>query len=152
MSITPKSFNAVDMVFGLFTHKPFGVVHHQMFTISLQRLIPAKRIGEVNRSFAGMCLDMGHQRLCGNRLHDLGVHPAIPLQQAEYDAFTSCAKTTLPLPYPAEVGLVQLDLAGQLGTFQFGGMKQRNAQPLIYPGDRLGIHPRSHWLRNALIT
>ena len=56
-SITPESFNAVDMVFGLFVYKVFGVVHHQMFAITLQRLIAPKRIGKVNRSLAGMRLE-----------------------------------------------------------------------------------------------
>src|SRR5674476_308010 len=117
-SITPKTFNAIDMVFGLFTYKVFGMINHHMFSISLQRLIPTKRIGEIDRSLAGMRLDMSHQSLCRNRLHNLGVHPPIPLQQAEYDAFTSCATPTLPFANAAKVGLIQLDLAGQLGTFE----------------------------------
>ena len=46
-SITPKSFNAVDMVFGLFINKALGVIHNQMFSISLQRLISSERIGKI---------------------------------------------------------------------------------------------------------
>src|SRR5450759_525151 len=138
-SITPKPFNAVDMVFGLFTHKAFGMINHHMFSKSLQRLISTKRIGVVDRSLVGMRLDMSHERLCRNRLHNLGVDPSIPLQQAEYDAFTSCATPTLTLANAAKVGLIQLDLTRQFGTFEFGGMKQRDAQPLINPGYRLGI-------------
>ena len=138
-SITPKSFNAVDMVFGLFIHKIFGMIHHQMFSITLQRLISAKCIGEIYRSLAGICLDVGHQRLCRDRLDDLGVHPAISLQQAEYNAFASRSTATLSPADTTEIGLVQFDLVGQFGTFQFCGMKQRNAQPLIDPGDRFGV-------------
>src|SRR5450759_5946114 len=106
---------------------------------SLQRLIPTKRIGEVDRSLSGMRLNMSHQSLCRDRLHDFGVDPSIPLQQAEYDTFASRSTTTFPLARSAEVGLIQLDLARQLGTFQFSSMKQCNAQPLIDPSHRLGI-------------
>ena len=138
-SITPKPFDTVDMVFGFFINKVFGVIYDQMFTISLQRLIPAKRIGVVDRSLAGMRLDMRHQGLGRDRLHDLGVNPAIPLQQAEYDAFAARATTAFPFAHSAEVGLVQLNLTRQLGTFQFSGMKQCNAQPLIDSCHRFGI-------------
>src|SRR5450759_1921328 len=138
-SITPKSFNAVDVVFGFFINKVIGVIHYQMFTKSLQRLIPTKRIGVVDRSLTGMRLDMSHQSLSRDRLHDFGVNPSIPLQQAKYDTFSSRATTTLPLTGSAEVGLIQLDLTRQLGTFQFSGMKQFDAQPLIDPCHRLCI-------------
>ena len=63
LSITPKPFDAVDMIFGLFTYKVFGVTHRHMFSVSLQRLISAKRIGVIDRSLAGMRLDMIHQSL-----------------------------------------------------------------------------------------
>jgi hypothetical protein len=138
-SITLKPFNPGDMVFGLFTHEAFGMINHHMFSVSLQRLIPTKCIGAVDRSLAGMRLDMSHERLCRDRLHDLGVDPSIPLQQAEYDAFASRSTTPLPLTDSAEVGLIQFDLSRQLGTFQFSSMKQCDAQPLIDPSHRLGI-------------
>src|SRR5450759_1613543 len=139
-SITPKSFNAVDVVFGFFINKVIGVIHYQMFTKSLQRLIPTKRIGVVDRSLTGMRLDMSHQSLSRDRLHDFGVNPSIPLQQAKYDTFSSRTTPTLPLTDSTEIGLIQHDLTGQLGTLQFSGMKQCNTQPLINPGYRLGIH------------
>lgn len=103
-STTPKSFNAVDMVFGLFTYEAFAMINRHMFSIPLQRLIAAKRIGEVDRSLAGVRLGMRHQRLSRDRFHDLGIHPAIPLQQAEYDAFTPGATTALALRTPPKQG------------------------------------------------
>src|SRR5450759_94706 len=122
-SITPKSFDAVDMVFGFFINKVFGVIDYQMFTKSLQRLIPTKRIGVVDRTLTGMRLDMSHQSLSRDRLHDFGVNPSISLQQAKYDTFASRSTTPLPLTDSAKIGLIQLDLTGQLGTLQFSGMK-----------------------------
>ena len=89
-----------------------------------------------------MGLDMAHERLCRDRLHHLGVDPAIPLQQAKDDTFTPGATPTLPLPDSAKIRLIQLDLAGQPGAFQFSGMKQCAAQPLIDPSHRLGIQPQ----------
>ena len=141
--ITPKSFNAVDIVFGLFTYKALGMIHLHMFSKSLQRLIATKRIGIVDRSLAGVRLNMRHECFCRDRLHDLGVNPSIPLQQAEYDTFASRATTPFPLTDSAEVGLVQLDLTGQLCTFQFSSMKQCDAQPLIDPCRRLGIQAQT---------
>src|SRR5450759_3483457 len=139
-SITPKSFNAIDVVFGFFINKVFGVIDYQMFTKSLQRLIPTKRIGVIDRTLTGMRLDMSHQSLSRDRLHDFGVNPSITLQQAKYDTFSSRTTPTLPLTDSTEIGLIQLDLTGQLGTLQFSGMKQCNTQPLINPCHRLGIH------------
>lgn len=96
-SITPKSLNPVDMVIGLITYKAFGMFNYHMLAKSLQRLIPPKRIGVIDRSLAGMGLDMCYERFCRDRRHHFGVDPSVPLQQAEYDTFTTGATPTLPL-------------------------------------------------------
>lgn len=140
--IAPKTLNTIDVVFGLIVYKSFGVIHHQMFTVSLQRLISTKRIGVIDRSLAGMRLDMSHERFCRDRLINLGINPSIPLQQAEYDAFSSRTTTALPLADSTKVRLVQFDLAGQLSALQLGNMEQRLAQPLIDSRNSLGIYPQ----------
>ena len=138
-SITPKTLDAVNMVLGSFIDKFLGVIDHQMLTKALQRLIAPKGIRIVNRALASMVLDMGQKGLRRDRLHHLGVDPAITLQKAKDDAFASRTSASLPLPCTPKVGLIHLNLARELSAFQFGGMKEHHPQSLIYPGNGLGI-------------
>ena len=105
------------------------MINYHMLTKSLQRLITAKRICAADRSHAGMSLDIGHERLCRDRLFHPGAGPSIPLQQAEYDTFPPGATSTMPVMNSTKAELLQLDLIGQHCTCQFSGMKQRDAQP-----------------------
>jgi hypothetical protein len=43
-SITPKTFDAVNVVLGSFIDKLLGVIDHQMLTKALQRLIASKGV------------------------------------------------------------------------------------------------------------
>ncbi len=127
------------MVLGSFIDKLFGVIDDQMLTKALQGLIASKGIGKVNRALAGMVLDMGHEGPRRDRLHYLGVDPAVPLQKAKDDAFASSASASLPLSSTPKVGLIELNLARELSAFQFSGMKEHHPQSLIHPGNSLGI-------------
>ena len=127
-SITPKPLNAVNVVLGSLIDKFLGVINHQMLTKALQRLITSKGVRIVNRALAGMVLNMGAPR---DRLHYLGVDPAVPLQQAKNDAFASSTTASLPLPCTPKVGLIHLNLTRELGAFQFCRMKEHHPQPLI---------------------
>ena len=138
-SITPKPLDAVNMVLGSFVDKLFGVINHQMLAKALQGLIAPKGVRIVNRALAGMVLDMGQKGLRRDRLHHLGVDPAITLQKAKDDAFASRTTASLPLPCTPKVGLIHLNLARELSAFQFSGMKEHHPQSLIYPGNGLGI-------------
>ncbi len=86
-SITPKTLNAVNMVFGSLIDKLLGVINHQMFTKALQRLIApllgSRGVRIVDRALAGMVLNMGQKGLRRDRLHRLRIDPAIPLQKAK---------------------------------------------------------------------
>ena len=137
--ITPKPLYTVNMVLGSFIDKLFGVINHQMLAKALQRLIAPKGVGKVNRALVGMVLDMGQKGLRRDRLHHLGVDPAITLQKAKDDAFASRTTASLPLPCTPKVGLIHLNLARELSAFQFSGMKEHHPQSLIYPGNGLGI-------------
>lgn len=139
LSITPKPLNAVNVVLGSLIDKFLGVIDHQMLTKALQRLITAKGVRIVNRALAGMVLDMGHEGLRRDRLHHLRIDPAVPLQQAKNDAFASSTTAALPLPCTPKVGLIHLNLTRELGAFQFCRMKEHHPQPLIHPGNGLGI-------------
>ena len=138
-SITPKTLNAVNMVFGSFIDKLFGVINHQMFTKALQRLIAPKGVRIVDRALAGMVLNMGQKGLRRDRLHYLGIDPAIALQKAKNDAFASRTSAALPLPCTPKVRLIHLNLARELSAFQFCRMEQNHPQSLVDPGNGLGI-------------
>jgi hypothetical protein len=138
-SITPKPLNAIYVVLGSLIDKLLGVIDHQMLTKALQRLIASKGIRIVNRTLAGMVLDMGHERLSRDRLHYLGIDPAVPLQQAKNDAFASRTTASLPLPCAPKVRLIHLNLTRELSAFQFCRMEQNHPQSLIHPGNGLGI-------------
>ena len=138
-SITPKPLNAINVVLGSLIDKFLGVIDHQMLTKALQRLITAKGIRIVNRALAGVVLNMGHEGPRRDRLHDLGIDPAIALQQAKDDAFASRTSASLTLPYAPKVRLIHLNLTRELGAFEFCRMKEHHPQPLVHPSDGLGI-------------
>ena len=138
-SITPKPLDAVNVVLGSFIDKLFGVIDDQMLTKALQGLIAPKGIRKVNRALAGMVLDMGQKSLRRDRLHHLGVDPAITLQQAKDDAFASRTSASLPLPCAPKVGLIHLNLTRELSAFEFCRMKEHHPQSLVHPSNGLGI-------------
>ena len=138
-SITPKTLDAVNVVLGSFIDKFLGVIDHQILAKALQRLIASKGIRLVSRALAGVVLDMGHEAPRRDRLHDLGIDPAIALQQAKNDAFASRTTASLPLPCAPKVGLIHLNLTRELGAFEFCRMKEHHPQPLVHPSDGLGI-------------
>ena len=138
-SITPKTFDAVNMVFGSLIDKLFGVINHQMLTKALQRLITPKGVRIVDRALAGMVLNMGQKGLRRDRLHHLRIDPAIALQKAKNDAFASRTTAALPLPCTPKVGLIHLNLTRELSAFQFCRMEQNHPQSLVDPGNGLGI-------------
>jgi len=72
-----------------------------MFTKALQGLIAPKGVRIVDRTLAGMVLNMGQKGLRRDRLHYLALvsraDPAIALQQAKNDALASRTSAALPL-------------------------------------------------------
>ena len=138
-SITPKTLNAVNVVLGSFIDKLLGVINHQMLTKALQGLIAPKGIRIVDRTLTGMVLNMGQKGLRRDRLHHLGIDPAIALQQAKDDAFASRTSASLTLPNAPKVRLIHLNLTRELGAFEFCRMKEHHPQSLVHPSDGLGI-------------
>jgi len=138
-SITPKPLDAVNVVLGSFIDKLFGVIDDQMLTKALQGLIAPKGIRKVNRALASMVLNMGQKGLRRDRLHYLGIDPAIPLQKPKDDAFASCASASLSLTSAPKVGLIHLNLTRELGAFEFCRMKEHHSQSLVHPSNGLGI-------------
>ena len=138
-SITPKTLQALNGVLGNIRDKLLGVINHQMLNTALQGLIAPKGIRIVDRTLTGMVLNMGQKGLRRDRLHDLGIDPAIALQQAKDDAFASRTSASLTLPNAPKVRLIHLNLTRELGAFEFCRMKEHHPQSLVHPSDGLGI-------------
>jgi hypothetical protein len=106
------------MVLGSFIGKLLGVINYQMFTKALQGLIAPIGVRIVDRTLTGMVLNMGQKGLRRDRLHHLGIDPAIALQQAKDDAFASRTSASLPLPSTPKIRLIHLNLARELSVDQ----------------------------------
>ena len=122
-------------------HERFGVTDRMVFPITLERLVTAEGIGVVDRSLAGVALDVAHQLLGRDRLNDLGVNPPIALQEPENNALSGRPAPALAFAPPAEVGLVEFDLALQFPGFELGEVEERFAQPLVDSTHPLHIDP-----------
>ena len=103
-SITPKPLDAVNVVLGSLIDKFLGVIDHQMLTKALERLITSvlssSGIRIVNRALAGVVLNMGHEGPRRDRLHDLGIDPAIPVQQAKTMLLPRASRPRCPFLAP----------------------------------------------------
>lgn len=92
--IIPKPFNAVNVILALAsTDKSFGMIDRLMFAIAFQRLIAPKSIRIIDRSFPGLGLDMSHEFLCTDRLHDFGIYSRFALQDPKDNAFVGGSAT-----------------------------------------------------------
>ena len=138
---TPKSLNAVDMILAA-VGKGLAVVQPVVFSPAPERVVAPKRIRVVDRSFSRMLPDMGHELIGRDLLHDLCVYPAVPFQEAKYNAFPGGASSALSLPPAAEVGLVKFNLALQLARFKLCNMVDRLTQALVDASDRLVVQAK----------
>ena len=128
--ITPKSFNAVNMIFA-FVGKRLAVVQPMVFAQPLQGVVAPEGVGVIDRSFSGMLSDMTHQLFSGHLFHHLGIHPAVAFQKPKYNAFAGRSTASLAFAPAAKVGLINLNLAFQFTRLKFGYMVDRFTQMLI---------------------
>lgn len=136
--VAPEALNAVDVI-APSTHKGSLMVNDVMLAVASERLVTAEGIGVVDRALAGMGLDMAHQLLGGEMGDDPGIHASFPFQQAKNDTFTRSAAAAFAFSPPAEVGLVEFNLALEFAALELGDVEQRFAQPLVNTRDDLGI-------------
>jgi len=126
----PKSFNAVDMILAA-AGKGLAVIQAVVLAPTLKRVVTAEGVGVINRSFPGMLLDMRHQFIGGNPLHNFGVNTAIALQKAENNAFPGGAASALPLAPATKIRFVNFNFSFELARFKLRHMINRLAQALI---------------------
>ncbi len=153
LSVTPKSFNAVNMVFTV-VGKGLVMVQTMVLAPAFQRIIAMESIRVVHRPFSGMCDNMHHQFLGCHLLHDFGVHPSIPFQKAQNNAFSDRSSSSLAFSATTKIALVYLNLSLQLACLQLCYMIDRFAQTLIDTGNYLIIQGQitSHTISRLLLV
>jgi len=151
--VTPKAFNAVDVILAA-VRKGFTMVQTVVFAPAFQGVVAPKGVGVIDRTFSGMLPNMSHQFIGGYLFHDFGVNPAIALQKAKHNAFPSRPSSSLAFAPATEVRLVNLNLALQLAGLKFGYMVDRFAQTLIDAGNHLIIKAQvaRHAIRRLLLV
>src|SRR3989344_1540827 len=127
---TPKTLNVVDVILAP-VGKRFAVVQFVMLPEAVERVVASEGIRVVHRALSGMLSDMRHQFLSRHLLHYFGVHPAVALQKAQYNAFSGCSTSALAFPPSPKIRFVNLNFALQLARFQFRHMVDRIAQLLV---------------------
>lgn len=131
---TPESFDAVDVRMVLPTAPPeyATMLDRQMLAKAFERTVAAEGVGEIDRSFPRLLADDLHERERIQRIDDLGIDLAIPLQEPQNDALACRTPSPLALPPAAEVRLVNLDLAGEPRSFQLADVVQDRPEPAVY--------------------
>lgn len=86
---TPKTLNAVNVILAA-VGKRLTVVQPMMFAEAVQRIVTVKGVDVVHRALSRMLSNVRHQFFSRYLLHDFGIYPAVALQKAQYNAFSSC--------------------------------------------------------------
>ena len=137
-SKTPKSFNAIDMIFAAVGER-FAVVQAVMCAQPFQGIVAPKRVRVVNRALPRFLPDNRHKLLFRYMLHHFRIYLAVALQKAKNNVFASCAPTALAFASAAEVALVHLHFAVQFSSFKLGNMVDRFSEFLIDTRNRLVV-------------
>jgi len=153
LGVAPKAFNAVDVVAAA-VRKRLAMVQTVVLTMTLERIVAAKRVRVIHRAFPGMGADVCHQLVRRHLLHDLGVNASIALQKAKDNAFAGRPSAALAFASATEAGFVNLNLALQFARFQLGYVVDGLAQALIHPGHRLVVESQisGHAVRRLLLV
>ena len=92
--ITPKPFNAVNVILGSFVDHMFVMLHRVMLAQTFQAVVTPELVGKIDRTFSCFLLDNLHQFRSRDSLHNPRVHSSIALQKAKYNAFTLCTPSS----------------------------------------------------------
>ena len=136
---TPKSLNAVNVIFGSLVDHVFGMINLVMLAPALERIVTSEFIRKVDGALPCLLAYNLHQLLGRNTLDHSRVDPPVSLQKAENDAFASSSAPTLSFASAAKVALIHLNLARQFSPFQFRRVVDCLAQVLVDASNRLII-------------
>ena len=109
----PKTLDAVDVV--SFSRELASPVVNAIMSVAVRKeaVIRAERIGIDGASLGDFLLDDEPERGTGDVRHRAGVDSAVALKQPENSDFPGGAPAAIAFTMPAEIGLVNLNLAGE---------------------------------------
>lgn len=110
-----------------------------MFAELTQETIAPKDAGVVDRALAGAHPNVIHQHCGGYRLNQLGVGPALSLEEAEDHISASNTPTAPALVPTAEIGSIQSDLPLELAALRISKVEQGFAQTLLDPAHHFDL-------------
>jgi len=139
LGVAPKTFNAVNVVLAA-VGKGTAVVEAVVLAMALERVVAAEGVGVVHRAFARVLANVRHQLLGRHLLHHFGVDTSLAFQEAQHDAFSGSAATTLTLASAAKVGVINFNFARKLRAFQFRHMVDGFTQAVIDTAHCLVVH------------
>ena len=139
-SKTPKSLNAINVIFCAFVNHVLGMFYGVMFAQALQRVVAPEFVRVVYRSLPGFLSDNVHQFVSRNTLNDPRVDSAIALQKPKYNAFALGATTPSSFASAAKVALIHFYLAREFAAFQLRRVIDHFSQALVDSCYRLIIH------------
>lgn len=129
----PEPLDAVDVDGSLspFPNEDLGMLDGEVLAEALERVVALELVGVVDGALARPPSDHVHQQFLGDGIHHLRVHPPIPLQEPEYDAFARRPSPALALPPAAKVGLIEFDLSGKPACLPFALPDDRQPEPIV---------------------
>src|SRR3989344_308349 len=136
---TPKSLNAVNVIFGSLVDHVFGMINLVMLAPALERIVTSEFIRKVDGALPCLLAYNLHQLLGRDSFHNPRVNYPIALQKAKNNAFALGSTPALSFASAAKITLVHLDLARQFSPFQFRRVVDCLAQVLVDASNRLII-------------
>src|SRR3989344_6155471 len=97
LRVTPKSFNAVNVILGVFVHQMFFVLHRVVLAQTFEGVVTSEFVRKVHRTLSRFLSNDGHEFLGGDSFNHSRVDPSIALQKAKYNAFTLRTTSALSL-------------------------------------------------------
>jgi hypothetical protein len=134
---TPKTFDAVDVIFGTFVDEVFSMLHRMMLAQAFERIVAPEFVGKVHRSLSRFFPDDGHEVFRRDAFHDPRIDPSVALQKAQNDVFAFRSSSSLALSFAAEIAFVKFDLARHFLSLQFGDVIDRLSHFLVHASHRL---------------
>ena len=122
---TPKSFDAVNVIFRSFVDQCFRMIHLMMLSQALERIVASKRVRVVDRSLPRFLSNDRHKFFFGYMLYHARIDLAIALEEAKNNILTFCSASALTLASATEVALVHLYITVQFSSLKFGNIIDR---------------------------
>jgi hypothetical protein len=140
LRVTPKSFNAVNVILGALVHQMSFMLHCMMLTQPFKGIVASELVRKIYRTLSRFLSDDGHEFLGGDSFNHSRVDSSIALQKAKNNAFTLRTTSALALASAAKVALVQFNLPRQFAALKLSHMIDRLSESLVHSRHRLVVY------------